>query len=152
MFYKLALRAFPNWFKPDSIYAHYPMTIPAENKVIMESLGRESDYSWDRPAFIPPRKDIFAYHNVRHVLGDQDIFHVMWGEATGYVFGNGGYDFMLSGDTSFHASQRRTMDNSLYTCQWHKHVKEFYITMTEKLLKDKSCRLGRANQVDITRE
>lgn len=26
--YKLFLRAFPNHFKGDSIYAHYPMTIP----------------------------------------------------------------------------------------------------------------------------
>ena len=27
VFYKLMLRAFPNHFKPDSIYAHYPMTV-----------------------------------------------------------------------------------------------------------------------------
>ena len=25
VFYKLFLRAFPNHFKPDSVYAHYPM-------------------------------------------------------------------------------------------------------------------------------
>jgi linoleate 10R-lipoxygenase len=152
VFYKLALRAFPHWFKPNSIYAHYPMTVPAENQVIMESLGRESDYSWDRPAFIPPRTNIFAYPNVRHILSDQDAFHVTWGGATGYVFGDGGYDFMLSGDTSFHDSQRQTMGNSLYVGQWRKHVKEFYLSMTKRLLNDKSCQLGRAMQVDITRE
>ncbi|OGE56018.1 hypothetical protein PENARI_c003G02651 [Penicillium arizonense] len=152
VFYKLALRAFPNWFKSDSIYAHYPMTIPAENQVIMESLGREQDYSWDRPAFIPPRTTIFEYSNVRHILSDQEAFHSTWGEATGYIFGDGGYDFMLSGDTFFHAGQRQNMCKSLYVGQWHKHVKEFYIATTERLLKEKSCRLGRANQVDITRD
>ncbi len=63
--YKLFLRAFPNHFKGNSIYAHYPMTIPrqvfgpviaikllipySENTKIMRSLGRESQYSWDRP-------------------------------------------------------------------------------------------------------
>jgi hypothetical protein len=59
---------------------------------------------------------------------------------------------MLSGDTFFHAGQRQNMCKSLYVGQWHKHVKEFYIATTERLLKEKSCRLGRANQVDITRE
>lgn len=38
------LRAFPNHFKPDSIYAHYPMTIPGENRKIMKNLGRENHY------------------------------------------------------------------------------------------------------------
>ena len=63
--YKLFLRAFPNHFKSNSIYAHYPMTIPrqvlgpvvalkilnsdSENTKIMRSLGRETQYSWDRP-------------------------------------------------------------------------------------------------------
>ena len=28
--YKLFLRAFPNHFKPNSVYAHYPMTIPRQ--------------------------------------------------------------------------------------------------------------------------
>ena len=28
VFYKLCLRAFPNHFKGNSVYAHYPMTIP----------------------------------------------------------------------------------------------------------------------------
>lgn len=27
--YKLFLRAFPDYYKPNSIYAHYPMTIPS---------------------------------------------------------------------------------------------------------------------------
>ncbi|THC88806.1 hypothetical protein EYZ11_011744 [Aspergillus tanneri] len=152
VFYKLALRAFPNWFKQDSIYAHYPMTIPSENKVIMTDLGREQDYSWDRPAFIPPRINIFAYPNVRYILGDKDMFRVTWGEATGYVFGQRGYDFMLSGDTSFHGSQRQTMSQSLYRDQWNKHVKEFYIATTRRLLAEKSCNLGNVNQVDITRD
>ncbi|KAI9372316.1 heme peroxidase [Aspergillus egyptiacus] len=152
IFYKLALRAFPNWFKPNSIYAHYPMTVPDENKVIMERLGREADYSWVRPAYTPPRTNIFSYPNVRRILGDQDSFHVVWGEATEYIFGRPGADFMLSGDTSFHAGQQRTMQKSLYRGQWHKHVKEFYIATTERLLKEKSCRLGGVNQVDITRE
>lgn len=152
VFYKLALRAFPNHYKPDSIYAHYPMTIPSENRNIMRDLGRESDYTYGRPAFIPPRVNLVSYPNVKLVLEQQKDFRVIWGDATAFVFGKAGYDFMLSGDKPLHAKQRETMRKSLYQDQWHKNVKEFYEDITVRLLKDKSCQIAGNNQVDITRE
>lgn len=51
--YRLFMRAFPDYFKPNSIYAHYPMTIPSENKKILRDLGRDNQYSWDKPTKIP---------------------------------------------------------------------------------------------------
>ncbi|MCJ1314518.1 hypothetical protein MMC25_008200 [Agyrium rufum] len=33
----------------DSIYAHQPFTTPGENRIIMENLGREGTYDWERP-------------------------------------------------------------------------------------------------------
>lgn len=152
VFYKLALRAFPNYFNPNSIYAHYPMTIPSENKVIMKNLGRESHYSWDRPAFIPPRVNLTSYEAAKLILEDQKNFLVTWGEATGFLFGKGGFDFMLSGDTPFHTRQREIMGKALYRDRWHKQVKEFYEYITLKLLHEKSCKIAGVNQVDITRE
>ncbi|KAL3493260.1 hypothetical protein BJX62DRAFT_223926 [Aspergillus germanicus] len=151
-FYRLALRAFPRWFKYNSIYIHYPMTIPRENNVIMRTLGREQDYIWDRPAYIPPRMDVFNYHNVRRILEDPSNFRVVWGEATAYVFGERGWDFMLSGDAPSHATQRDIMSRSLYQGHWHDAVKQFYLEITQQLLVEKSCRIGNANQVDITRD
>lgn len=152
MFYKLCLRAFPQHYKPDSIYAHYPMTIPSENRNIMKNLGRESHYSYERPEFTPPRVNLVSYPNVKLVLDQQKDFHVVWGDATAFVFGKGGYDFMLSGDTSFHSKQRETMSKALYRENWHKAVKEFYQDITLQLLQDKSCKVANTNQVDITRE
>jgi linoleate 10R-lipoxygenase len=151
-FYRLALRAFPRWFKYNSIYIHYPMTIPRENNVIMRTLGREQDYTWDRPSYIPSRTDVFNYHNVRRILEDPSNFRVAWGEATAYVFGERGWDFMLSGDAPSHATQRDIMSRSLYQGHWHDAVKQFYLEITQQLLVEKSCRIGNANQVDITRE
>jgi len=151
-FYRLALRAFPRWFKPNSIYIHYPMTIPRENALIMKSLRRTQDYTWDRPEFIPPRTDIFNYNNVRRILEDPANFRVVWGEATAYVFGDKGWDFMLSGDGPSHANQRDIMARSLYHAHWQEAVKQFYLEITQQLLVEKSCRIGNVNQVDITRE
>ena len=48
--YKLILGAFPKSFKTDSIYAHFPLVTPHENLKIMRSLGKESKYSFARPA------------------------------------------------------------------------------------------------------
>jgi linoleate 10R-lipoxygenase len=128
------------------------MTIPRENSLIMRALGREHDYTWDRPACIPPRTEIFDYHNVRRILQDPSDFRVVWGEATAYVFGEKGWDFMLSGDAPSHANRRGIMSRSLYHRHWQQAVKQFYLEITQQLLVEKSCRIGNVNQVDITRE
>ncbi|KAL4931030.1 peroxidase/cytochrome P450 family protein [Aspergillus undulatus] len=151
-FYRLALRAFPQWFRYNSIYIHYPMTIPRENSLIMRALGREQDYTWDRPAYIHPRTEIFYYHNVRRILQDPANFRVVWGEATAYIFGEKGWDFMLSGDAPSNANQRDIMSRSLYHGHWKEAVKQFYLEITQQLLVEKSCRIGNVNQVDITRD
>ena len=95
VFYKLALNAFPNHFKADSIYVHYPMTIPSENRKIMRNLGREQNYSYDKPARIPPRVNLTSYEGAMFMLKRPNEFKVTWGEATGFVMGPGGFDFML---------------------------------------------------------
>lgn len=152
MLYKLFLRAFPNHFQPNSIYAHYPMTIPSENKIILRDLGREEHYTWDRPAAIPPRVNLTSYVGAKYILERPQEFKVTWGAATGYCMGKGGFDFMLSGDSPFHTKQRELMSKALYRDQWHQEVKDFYEHITLKLLLEKSCKIAGINQVDITRD
>ncbi len=152
VFYKLFLRAFPNHFKHNSVYAHYPMTIPSENKKILASLGRESHYTWDRPAPIPPRVNLTSYIGAKYVLEHATQFKVAWGEGFEWLMGKGGLDFMLSGDSNFHTQQRQLMGKALYRDQWHQQVKGFYEFITLKLLREKSCKIAGVNQIDITRE
>ncbi|KAJ9645772.1 hypothetical protein H2199_002812 [Coniosporium tulheliwenetii] len=152
VFYKLFLRAFPNHFQPNSVYAHYPMTTPLENRKILRNLGREGHYSWDRPAFIPPRVNLTTYIGAKTILDRQDIFKVTWGKTLEELMGKGGANFMLSGDTSLHAKQRQTMAKSLYRENWHKHIKQFYEYITLKLLHEKSFQIAGVNHVDITRD
>lgn len=152
MFSKLALRALPDYFKPDSIYIHYPMTVPSENRKIMRDLGRELDYSWDRPTFIPPRVNLTSYVGAKYLLERGQQFNVTWGEALGFLMGKGGLDFMLSGDSKFHSQQNKTMGKALYRENWHQNIKDFYEETTLKLLHQKSFKLAGTNMVDITRE
>ncbi|KAI9697077.1 MAG: hypothetical protein M1836_005039 [Candelina mexicana] len=152
VFYKLFLRAFPNHFKGNSVYAHYPMTIPSENKKILTNLGRASHYSWDRPARIAPRVNLTSYGAARYILDHGQDFKVTWGDALEFLMGQGGRDFMLSGDTSFNNKQRQTMSKPLYKDKWHQHIKDFYEDITLRLLHEKSCKIAGVNQVDITRD
>ncbi|KAI9884215.1 MAG: hypothetical protein M1823_004008 [Watsoniomyces obsoletus] len=152
VFYKLFLRAFPKHFKPDSIYAHYPMTIPSENKKIMQSLGRVDHYSYERPGFIPARIDLVSYPAAKFVLEHPKEFVVTWHEGLGFLMGKGGLDFMLAGDTSFHTHQRQLMHKALYKDKWHQQIKEFYEDVTVRLLKQKSCKIAGTQQVDLTRD
>ncbi|KAL3479184.1 heme peroxidase [Aspergillus californicus] len=137
VFYKLATRAFPNWFKADSIYAHYPMTIPDENKVIMKNLGRESDYSWDRPAFTAPQVNLTSYANVKLVLDQQKDFRALWGNCTPIHAGKGDADFW---------------SKTLGSAEWIKNIKQFYENTTLSLLSDKSTNLAGRKQVDIVKD
>ncbi|KAI9777325.1 MAG: hypothetical protein M1839_008933 [Geoglossum umbratile] len=152
VFYKLFLRAFPAHFKPNSVYVHYPLTIPLENKKILTDLGRVNQYSWDKPALIPPRINLTSYIGAKSVLEDQQKFKVMWGEGFEMLMGKEGLNFMLSGDTPQHAKQRKLMGESLYRDQWHQQVKDFYEYMTLRLLKENSYKLAGVNQVDIIRD
>jgi len=60
VFYKLFTRAFPDHFKGDSIYAHYPMTIPKATKEILIDLKRAEHFSYDRPTKIAPRVNLVS--------------------------------------------------------------------------------------------
>jgi linoleate 10R-lipoxygenase len=50
--YKLVLQAFPRHVQPNSVYAHFPMTIPSETKLILDKLDKGKNYSWDKPSKI----------------------------------------------------------------------------------------------------
>lgn len=151
-FYKLFLRAFPNHFKGDSVYAHYPMITPAENKKILTNLNRADKFSFDRPKFQAPRVDITSYGAAKYILNNKDKYKVCWEEGFGFLMGDGGRRFMLSGDAPFNADQRKCMGNLLYTDGWKSSIKSFYSTITERLLSEKSYKIASERQVDIVRD
>jgi hypothetical protein len=66
--------------------------------------------------------------------------------------GTGGSKFMLSGDTPQHAQQRKCMAAALYRDGWKSHIKAFYRSMTEQLLREKSYVLAGQTHVDIIRD
>jgi cytochrome P450 len=153
MFYKLFLRALPDYFQPNSVYAHYPLTIPPEMDKVLTALGTHDKYSWERPAKIADPTIIFSYDAAKQIVEDKETFKVTWGAAMEFLMGPAAKDFMLAGDGPANAKSRQMMQNALYVeGKWEREVKEYYEQITEKLLKQKAYKLGNLNQVDIIRD
>lgn len=156
VFYKLILCAFPNHIQPDSVYAHFPLVIPSENKTILAKLGRDDKYNFDRPRSTPPDTIITSYRACTSILDNKIDFKVTWGKAITFLMQNSGKmygtDFMLSGDGETHGNSRQLMDRALYCPAWKQEVQAFYERMTLQLLHEKSYKLGGVNQVDIVRD
>lgn len=99
-----------------------------------------------------PRVNLVSYKAAKYVLENQGLFHVTWGDGFEWIWGQGGRNFMLSGDTAFYAKQREIMAKAIYRDKWHAEVKAFYEYITLRLLHEKSYKLAGVNEVDVTRE
>ncbi len=156
VFYKLFLRAFPNYFQPNSVFAHFPLHTPSKNREILTKLEIENEYNFDEPALIQPLTFIKSYSAARAILGNQENFKVTWGTAIKYLMHNDGKeygsDFMLAGDDLPNAKSRELMDKALYPDKWYEEIKKFYEETTLRLLHQNSYKLAGVNQVDIVRD
>ena len=74
--YKLLMRAFPGWHRPNSVYALFPFTTPDKNREILTSQGRADDYNYDPPSFVESPIPVLTWQGVVDVLSDQTKFKV----------------------------------------------------------------------------
>lgn len=153
VFYKLFMRAFPNHFEPNSVYAHYPLTVPSEMKNVLETLGKAHMYNFDKPKHTKHPQLIYSYECAEKILGDKDTFHVTWGPAMEFLMGKPAKSFMLAGDGYENQESRKMMSEALYVKEWQKEVKTYYLAKSKEILKKKSYTLGDSlNQVDLVRD
>lgn len=150
-FYILLMRALPFYYRGNSVYAMYPLTVPDENKKILKKLGVAHDYNFDRPSYVGVPTSIRSWQAVTKILSDQGGFSVPWGPHTFYLTK---HDYMLSGDTAANAAQRKQVQNDLY-CPVNglAQVQKFYEDLTTQLVVARSERLrGEWYQLDACRD
>lgn len=152
MFYKLFARAFPQSFESNSVYAHYPMTIPSAMKIALQDLGKGDIYNYTRPEARHAHKMVLSYAAAEKILGDKENFKVVWGNAIEFLMGKHAKDFMLSGDGHENEASRKMMEKALFVPEWEKELREYYERTVPKILKQKAYKLGDLNQVDIIRD
>lgn len=130
VFYKLVLRALPNNFRHNSIYAHFPMVVPVENSKIMADLGLHNkyDFAMPRPGICPVK--ITSYITCRSVLTNRTSFSMA-----------DAYD-----ERSVGGSQ---INDSLYLEHWRSQVASFCEQIITKLLQERSYTLAGVQYVDL---
>jgi hypothetical protein len=151
VFYKLFLRAFPQHFKYNSVYAHYPLTIPSAMKVALTDLKKDNLYDFSKPVATSHPHFVKEYKLATDIMKDQTTFKVVWGKAMEYIMGPASADFMLAGDGAKNAESRQMVSKALYVSSWDKEVRNYYTLKMRELLKEKSAKIADFNQVDIIR-
>ncbi|KAF2447352.1 heme peroxidase [Karstenula rhodostoma CBS 690.94] len=154
VFYKLFLTAFPAHFSNNSVYAHYPLTVPSAMKVALEdpSVNKAHLYDFSKPVYTPKPTLISSYAAASTVLKDQETFKVTWGKALIHLMGSPAQDFMLAGDGPKNAISRSLMSKALYVPGWEAEIRSYYATKTAALLKTRSAKIADFHQVDIIRD
>ncbi|KAK0649852.1 heme peroxidase [Cercophora newfieldiana] len=152
VFYKLFIRAFPNHFKPNSIYAHYPMVIPSETEKIQKDLKRAHLFDFSRPARIHTPPKVTTYDAAKAVLGNTDAYRSTWHAALQQLLADGGSKVKLSADSAHHDSQRSAAQQELYTTDVHDQVKQFYRKTSERLVSESSYNLAGRRFADVVRD
>lgn len=149
--YNLIMRALPNWYRGNSVYALYPLTVPQENEKILEKLGKKDLYDFGRPSFIPIPTSVKTWIGVTSVLKNQKDFRVPWGPHT---FDMTGHDYMLSGDKPANAEQKAEIHQALFCpVNWEGEIRKFYEALTTQLIEIKSEKLrGKWYQLDACRD
>lgn len=143
VFYKLFIRAFPNHFKRDSAYAHYPMCVPSETEKILTNLGRVKHFTFDRPAYHPPSVDISSSSAAKHVVANQDKYVENMQESL---------TTMLATISTTSSKPHTSKPHQLFKPEWSSAVKASYASIMASLLKEKSFDLAGAKFVDIVRD
>ncbi|OLN89044.1 Linoleate diol synthase [Colletotrichum chlorophyti] len=157
VFYKLVFRAFPNSFQQNSIYAHFPFTVPSENKKILDSIDRSYLYSWEEPKLRTPMIPILSHKAVSDILYNQTDFKVIWGDAIRHLVAQPGKDysknFCLSGDGKANAMNRTVVRKALISGPWEQEVFKWYTHMTPRLIKQHSFPYVKGKrEVDVVRD
>jgi linoleate 8R-lipoxygenase/9,12-octadecadienoate 8-hydroperoxide 8R-isomerase len=151
--YKLFLTAFPQHFRPNSIYAHYPMTIPPEMSTVMKSLLRYDQFNWDRPSRLPDTQVAFSYAAVKAIAANTKAFKVTWGGNMEYLMGPSAKGFMLKSGGPEDVEARKAMQKALYADgKWESSVRKYFETKMSEMLKKKAYKLANFNQVDVVRD
>jgi linoleate 8R-lipoxygenase / 9,12-octadecadienoate 8-hydroperoxide 8R-isomerase len=151
VFYKLVLNTFPEHFKSNSVYAHYPMTVPSEMQTVLRNLEREKGYSYERPSRMPKTHIVSTYAAATEVLANANLFRVSITEETAFFFGN--HANLFAGEYSKESCFRKSMQEAPHADgKWDAEVRASFERITTQLLQKKAYQLAGKNQVDIIRD
>lgn len=150
VFHRLINRAFPKWFKFNSIYAMQPMYTPKMNQEIYKKFGTIGQYSLDPPAAPPKVTALNTQAAISSFVKDQENFRVAYGtKLPDLIFS----DFMICGDVPSNKENHSFMGSRFTTCPGGLGLFSKSIESTmRKVLAREAYKLKDIYQVDMTKE
>ncbi|KAH8646471.1 fatty acid oxygenase [Tricladium varicosporioides] len=147
---KLLMRAFPGWYRGNSVYALFPLTVPEENKKIFQGFGTDKDYSFDRPSFIPPPIPIKTWQANADILSDRVNYKVPWGP---HIYDLIGREYMLGSDNEASIKQHKAAIKALYSpTRGLEEFRNYYERIMNDLIRQNICKLRDYYELDAIRD
>jgi hypothetical protein len=150
VFNKLFVRAFPQHFKYNSVYAHYPMVVPSENAKILKDLKRDHLFDFSRPTRLAQDIKVASFEGAQRVFANPEKYTGTWHANVDLLTGK--ERGKLTGDAGVHDRVRLEVSQPLATADFLAYVKGFYRTVTEQALAGHSYALGGHTMVDVVRD
>ena len=152
-FYKLFFTSFPQHFVRNSVYAHFPLTVPGEMMTVLKKLGTDMNYSDKKPQRLPGQVEVTTLAGAKYVLENRTTYRVAWREAMAFLLGDLGKNYMLAGEDRPNDNSRKLMHHAMYSPpNWDEEVRSFYDKKTRELIKTKKysfASLPGENYIDI---
>lgn len=149
VFYRLIQRAFPKWFKFNSIYVMQPMYLPSMNIEIFKKFKTIDQYSLDPPAPPPKTTVLHTKEAISLIINNQKNFKVCYSNK---LPDSASADFMICGDCAANKGNHAKL-----SAQVTQHggygifSKNIELTM-RKVLAREAYKLKDLYQVDMTKE
>ncbi|KAH6616000.1 heme peroxidase [Chaetomium sp. MPI-SDFR-AT-0129] len=150
VFYKLFIRAFPNHYKHNSVYAHYPMVVPSENEKILKDLKRDHLFDFSRPTRIKPDTEASSVESAQRVFANPEKYEAAWHAGIDALTPKG--KSKLSGNAATHDKHRSETSKPLVTPELLTAVKKFYGDLTDELLSSQGYKLADLRMADLVRD
>lgn len=141
--YKLVLNAFPNIVSKNSVYAHFPLVVPDENKKLLSGMKRAQYYSFDRPVAKPAPLDVKASVDMAsQALTDSSSFVSLWPQRS---IAFGAPEAVRKNSPMKLSFADAVMSND----KWKSITEKFYSTTLQQLWQKKQYELGGWQTIDV---
>lgn len=152
--YKLLMKAFPGFYKGNSLYAMYPFTVPEQQMAALENMGMADDFDMSEPQYKAPfTAHVTTFHDATKLLSDYQNFHVPWGPHISSITKA---DIYMLGSDNAHAfaQHKQWMDamNVHNESQNLLDIRNLFETITKDLIRERTVKTRNGYQVDAISE
>lgn len=148
------MRAFPNSYKGNSVYAFFPFSTPETTRKALARYGKDSEYDFSLPARAPVIKSVRTFQACMDILTDHERFGVFYGPAIQDLTKNGCPFFISTDVVKDWSRDRDQLSSALFPPGWQDRLTAFTSTKTADLIQSKSFTYdgGKTRMLDVVRD